>query len=161
MKFALNGALTIGTLDGANVEMAEEIGAENMFIFGLHDNEVIDLKAKGYHPRDYYERDPELKTVLDMITANVFSKDEPGIFEPIVTSLLEQGDTYCLLADFRSYMDTQDKVDELFRDSDKWTKQAIINVARMGKFSSDRTIIQYANDIWKIKPVHIELNIGQ
>ncbi len=161
MKFALNGALTIGTLDGANVEMAEEIGEENMFIFGLKSEEVVALKQKGYNPYEYYHKDPELKLVIDMIAVNYFSKDEPGIFEPIVKSLLQDGDTFCLLADFRAYMDTQDKVDELYKTPEEWTRKAIINVARMGKFSSDRTIIQYAEEIWKIKPVHIELTNGQ
>jgi starch phosphorylase len=161
MKFALNGALTIGTLDGANVEMAEEIGADNMFIFGMKAEEVVELKHNGYNPGEFYNKDPELKQVIDLIAANYFSKDEPGIFEPIVKSLLQDGDTYCLLADFRSYMDTQDKVDELYQTPEEWTKKAIINVARTGKFSSDRTIIQYAEEIWHIKPVHIELTSGQ
>jgi starch phosphorylase len=161
MKFALNGALTIGTLDGANVEMAEEIGAENMFIFGMTAEEVAALKQQGYNPCQYYNADEELKQVLDMISHNHFSKDEPGIFDPIIKSLLEDGDTYCLLADFRSYMDTQDRVDELYGKPLDWTKKAVLNVARMGKFSSDRAIHQYAEEIWKIKPVHIELTQGQ
>jgi len=161
MKFALNGALTIGTLDGANVEMAEEIGLEHLFIFGLHVEEVTALKASGYNPYDRYHADAELKAVLDAIKANRFSKDEPGIFDPIVHSILEGGDPYCLLADFRSYLDTQDKVDELYQDENAWTVKSIINVARMGKFSSDRTVHQYAEDIWHIKPVHIELTNGQ
>jgi starch phosphorylase len=161
MKFALNGALTIGTMDGANVEMAEEIGEDNMFIFGMTSEEVIFLKQAGYNACDYYNADEELKKVIDMIANNYFSKDEPGIFDPIVKSLLEDGDTYCLLADFRSYMEAQEKVDALYQLPMEWTKKAIINVARMGKFSSDRTIIQYANEIWKIKPVHIELTNGQ
>jgi starch phosphorylase len=161
MKFALNGALTIGTLDGANVEMAEEIGTENMFIFGMKSEEVVELKQKGYKPRDYYNDDKELKQVLDMIAGDWFSKDEKGIFQPLVKSLLDNGDVYCLLADFRNYMDTQDKVDELYRIPVEWTRKAILNVSRMGKFSSDRAIIQYADDIWKIKPVHIELMNGQ
>ena len=161
MKFALNGALTIGTMDGANVEMAEEIGSEHMFIFGMTAEEVAFLKQAGYDPCQYYNSDEELRQVIDMIANNHFSKDEPGIFEPIVKSLLEDGDVYCLLADFRSYMDAQDKVDELYKQLMEWTKKAIINVASMGKFSSDRAIIQYANEIWQIKPVHIELNGGQ
>ncbi len=161
MKFALNGALTIGTLDGANVEMAEEIGAENMFIFGLKSEEVAALKREHYNPCDYYNADQELKRVLDMIRAGRFSQSEPGVFDPIVSSLLEEGDTFCLLADFRSYMDTQDRVDELYRKPSEWTKRAILNVARMGKFSSDRAIFQYAEEIWKIRPVHIELANGQ
>lgn len=158
MKLALNGALTIGTLDGANVEMAEEIGAENMFIFGLKAEEVSALKQAGYNPWEYYNSDAELKQVLDMIAGNYFSKEEPGIFAPIVKSLLEGGDTYCLLADFRSYIDMQDKVDELYLQPQEWTKKAVLNVARMGKFSSDRTIKQYANEIWHIEPVPITNN---
>jgi starch phosphorylase len=161
MKFALNGALTIGTLDGANVEMAEEIGEENMFIFGMTAEEVVFLKQAGYNPCEFYNADAELRQVIDMIAGNYFSKNEPGIFDPIVTSLLENGDVYCLLADFRSYMETQDKVDALYKTPLEWTKKAILNVAGMGKFSSDRAIIQYANEIWKIKPVHIELMSGQ
>jgi len=161
MKFALNGALTIGTLDGANVEMAEEIGVENMFIFGMKAEEVVALKHNGYNSCDFYNKDPELRQVIDMIASNYFSKDEQGIFDPIVKSLLQDGDTYCLLADFRNYLDTQEKVDELYKTPEEWTKKAIINVARTGKFSSDRTIIQYAEEIWHIKPVHIELTNGQ
>jgi starch phosphorylase len=132
-----------------------------MFIFGMTSEEVIFLKQAGYNACDYYNADEELKKVIDMIANNYFSKDEPGIFDPIVKSLLEDGDTYCLLADFRSYMEAQEKVDALYQLPMEWTKKAIINVARMGKFSSDRTIIQYANEIWKIKPVHIELTNGQ
>jgi glycogen phosphorylase len=161
MKFALNGALTIGTLDGANVEMAEEIGEENMFIFGMTAEEVVFLKQAGYNPCEFYNADAELRQVIDMIAGNYFSKSEPGIFDPIVKSLLENGDVYCLLADFRSYMETQDKVDTIYKNPLEWTKKAILNVAGMGKFSSDRAIIQYANEIWKIKPVHIELMSGQ
>lgn len=161
MKLALNGALTIGTLDGANVEMSEEIGVENMFIFGMKSEEVVALKQKGYISRDYYNSDTELKKVIDMISTDYFCKDEPGIFDPIVKSLLQDGDTFCLLADFRSYMEMQDKVDELYKTPDEWIKKAILNVARTGKFSSDRAIIQYAEEIWNIKPVHIELTHGQ
>lgn len=156
MKFALNGALTIGTMDGANVEMAEEIGAENMFIFGLHADEVADLKRRGYNPWDYYHADPELKSVIDSIGSDEFCKKEPGIFEPIVKSLLDGGDTYCLLADFRSYMQAQEAVDNLYRSKDEWVKKAIINIARIGKFSSDRTINEYARDIWHIERVKLD-----
>ncbi|MFO7660876.1 MAG: glycogen/starch/alpha-glucan phosphorylase [Candidatus Cloacimonadaceae bacterium] len=158
MKFALNGALTIGTLDGANVEMAEEIGRENMFIFGMTSEEVVFLKQSGYDPCAYYNADAELRQVLEMIKSNYFSTKEPGIFDPIVKSLLEDGDVYCLLADFRSYLDAQDKADELYKQPMEWTKKAIINVASMGKFSSDRAVIQYAKEIWNITPVHIELS---
>ena len=161
MKLALNGALTIGTLDGANVEMAEEIGKENMFIFGMSAEEVVFLKQAGYNPCEYYNNDAELRQVIEMISNNYFSKDEPGIFDMIVKSLMQDGDIYCLLADFRSYMEAQDKVDELYKNPLEWTKKAIINVAGMGKFSSDRAVIQYAKEIWNIKPIHIELTNGR
>lgn len=161
MKFALNGALTIGTLDGANVEMAEEIGSENMFIFGMTSEEVVFLKQAGYDPCHYYNKDEELRQVIEMIANNSFSKNEPGIFDPIVKSLLQDGDVYCLLADFRSYLDAQDKVDALYKLPDEWAQKAILNISRMGKFSSDRAIIQYAKEIWNIKPLHIELATGQ
>jgi len=155
MKLALNGALTIGTMDGANVEMAEEIGAENMFIFGLNADEVSELKRQAYDPLSYYHSDPELKRVLDLISNNFFSLTEPGIFDPIVHSLLKGGDSYCIMADFRSYRDAQARVDQLYLNHDEWIRKAILNIARMGKFSSDRTINEYARDIWKIEPVRL------
>ncbi|PKN79241.1 MAG: glycogen phosphorylase [Candidatus Cloacimonetes bacterium HGW-Cloacimonetes-1] len=156
MKFALNGALTIGTMDGANVEMAEEIGAENMFIFGLSSEEVSQIKQKGYDPWQYYNNDPELKAVIDILRTDLFCKSEPGIFEPIIRSLLDDGDTYCAMADFRSYLDAQEKVDKLYQMPEEWVKKALLNVARIGKFSSDRTIKEYANDIWHIKQVMVD-----
>ena len=156
MKFALNGALTIGTMDGANVEMAEHIGKEHMFIFGLSADEVIDKKNRGYDSRKYYENNPELKKVLDMIREGSFSPDEKNLFEPIYNSLVNDGDNYMLLADFDDYVKTQQRVAENFRDQKEWTKEAIINSARMGFFSSDRTIREYANDIWNVKPVEIK-----
>ncbi len=158
MKFALNGALTLGTMDGANVEMAEEIGAENMFIFGLSADEVVQLKDSGYNPFDYYMSDPELKRVVDSLQDDTWCPDEPGIFEPIVKTLLEQGDRYMIMADFRSFVETSQRVDELYQDRDEWAKKAIINIARCGKFSSDRTIKEYADDIWHIHPVHLDLH---
>ena len=158
MKFALNGALTLGTMDGANVEMAEEIGRENMFIFGLSADEVVDLKEHGYNPFDYYHNDPEIKRVLDSLQDNTWCPDEPGIFEPLVKSLLEQGDRYMILADFRSFVETSLAVDELYKQPDEWAKKAILNIARCGKFSSDRTIKEYADDIWHIHPVHLDLH---
>ncbi len=161
MKFALNGALTIGTLDGANVEMAEEIGAENMFIFGLTVEEVAKLKEKGYHPREYYQNDLQLRKVLDMIGENYFSKEEKGIFEPIISSLLNEGDKYCLLADFATYLEAQEKADALFHNPIEWSKKAIRNIAGMGRFSSDRAITEYAQEIWKVRRVHLEPLNGQ
>ncbi|MDZ4183227.1 MAG: glycogen/starch/alpha-glucan phosphorylase [Candidatus Cloacimonadaceae bacterium] len=158
MKFALNGALTIGTLDGANVEMAEEIGAENMFIFGMNADEVAERKHSGYNPLEHYNSDPLLKRVIDSIADDTFCPREPGIFAPIVKSLLEDGDPYLMLADFHSYLEASRKVDELYQNRDEWIKMAIINIARIGKFSSDRAIREYADDIWKIKPILLDLH---
>lgn len=157
MKFALNGALTIGTMDGANIEMAENIGEEHMFIFGLRDNEVKDLKLKGYNPNEYYNKNPELKAVLDTIINGEFSPNNKEEFIALYNILMYYGDTYMLLADFEDYVKTQDKVSELFEDKDTWTKKTIINSARMGYFSSDRTIMEYAKEIWKVSPVEIDM----
>jgi starch phosphorylase len=152
MKFALNGALTIGTLDGANIEIRDEVGHENFFLFGLTAQEVQDLLRRGYRPRDYYEQNPELRAVLDLIQGGFFDPDHPELFRPIVQSLLEQ-DTYLLLADFASYAECQKRVEAAFLDKDRWTRMAILNVARMGKFSSDRTIREYAQEIWHAQSV--------
>ena len=156
MKFALNGALTIGTLDGANVEIMEEVGPENIFIFGLKTEEVEATYRDGYDPWSYYHTDADLKRVLDMISAGVFSPDDHGRFHPLTNALLHHGDTYRLLADFRGYVDAQEAVSRLYRDQEEWSRKSILNVARMGKFSSDRTIAEYARDIWGAKPVPIE-----
>lgn len=158
MKFALNGALTLGTLDGANVEMAEEIGRENMFIFGLDAAQVSELKQQGYNPWDYYNRDPELKRVIDSLVDGSFDMDEPGIFEPIRKSLLEDGDIYCLLADFRSFVEAAEAADQLYLQRDAWTKKVILNIARIGKFSSDRAIAEYAHNIWQIEPLKLDFH---
>jgi starch phosphorylase len=155
MKFALNGALTIGTLDGANVEIQEEVGPENIFIFGLTAEEIEATWKSGYNPWDYYQKNPELKQVLDRIARGQFSPDCPDRFQPIIDSLLHQGDTYRLLIDFEPYVRTQEKVSRLYRDPEEWTKKSILNVANMGKFFSDRTIQEYAGDIWNAKPVPI------
>ncbi|HEX9579361.1 MAG TPA: glycogen/starch/alpha-glucan phosphorylase, partial [Myxococcales bacterium] len=152
MKFALNGALTIGTLDGANIEIREEVGAENFFLFGMTAQQVSELWKHGYRPRDFYEQNAELKGVLDLIWSGFFEPDHPELFRPLVQSLLDS-DPYMLLADFQSYCDCQDKVSEAFVDQERWTKMAILNIAKMGKFSSDRTIKQYAAEIWNTKPV--------
>lgn len=159
MKFALNGSLTIGTLDGANIEMMEEIGRENMFIFGLETPEVNNLRARGYNPRDYYLRNPALKKVLDMISEGAFSPDNSDLFKPIVDSLLNQGDTYMLLADYESYIRCQDQVSELYRNRDAWARMSIVNTAGMGKFSSDRTIAEYAGEIWDVTTLAIEATV--
>jgi starch phosphorylase len=154
MKFTLNGALTIGTMDGANIEIREEVGAENIFIFGLLADEVVKLKSSGYNPRTYYESNPALKKVIDMIASDFFSKNEPGIFKPIIDSLLGT-DYYCLFADYQAYVDAQDEVSKLYLNQEEWTKKAILNVSRVGKFSSDRSIKEYAEKIWKVEPVKI------
>ncbi|MCP4152788.1 MAG: glycogen/starch/alpha-glucan phosphorylase [bacterium] len=155
MKFALNGALTIGTLDGANVEIREEVGDENIFIFGLTADEVSDMKQAGYDPTPYYENNPELKKVLDMIASGYFSRSEPDLFKPIVDSLLQYGDNYMLMADYKAYIECQDRVSELFKDKRQWARKSILNTAYIGKFSSDRTISQYVEEIWKSKPIPI------
>ncbi len=155
MKLSLNGALTIGTLDGANVEIAEEVGDENIFIFGLTVEEVAVLWAKGYNPWDRYNADEELRAVIDWLGSDYFAPGENGAFSQLHDSLLQGGDPYLLLADFRSYCDAQARVDAAYRDPKRWAKMAILNTARMGKFSSDRTIREYAKDIWKLKPVKV------
>jgi len=151
MKFAMNGALTIGTLDGANVEIREEVGAENFFLFGLEVEGVQALRARGYRPRDWYERDPEIRAVLDALAGDTFSPGEPGLFRPIVDSLLDGGDPYLCLADFKAYLACQDEVSKVWQDQDRWGRMAVLNTARSGKFFSDRTIRQYADEIWKVQ----------
>jgi starch phosphorylase len=154
MKFALNGALTIGTLDGANVEIRELVGAENFFLFGLHADEVAALKAGGYNPRAYYDANPNLRRVVDSIADGTFSAGDRGLFQPIVDSLLNR-DEYLLLADFQAYLECQDQVEQVYRDQEQWTRMSILNTARCGFFSSDRTICEYAEAIWQLKPVKV------
>jgi len=156
MKLALNGALTIGTLDGANVEIQEEVGEENIFIFGKTVEEVEATRAQGYNPYDYYNSNLELKSVIDWLQSDYFTPGEHGAFEPLTSSLLQQGDPYLVLADYAAYVRAQEEVDKAFRDKERWARMAILNTARVGKFSSDRTISQYAEQIWKLKPVRIE-----
>lgn len=156
MKFALNGALTIGTLDGANVEIMEEVGKENIFIFGLTADEVTQSKFSGYNPREFFHKNIELRKVIEMIQSGFFSPDQPDLFSPIVKSLLDYGDTYMLMADFDSYIKMQDEVAKIYADQAKWISMAILNVARTGKFSSDRTIKEYADEIWNVKPLVIK-----
>ncbi|TVR01913.1 MAG: glycogen/starch/alpha-glucan phosphorylase [Desulfovibrionales bacterium] len=153
MKFALNGALTIGTLDGANVEMLEEIGAENMFIFGRTADEIKALRREGYNPWHFCENDPELKQVLSMISNNVFSPQKHGLFAPVIDNLLHRGDYFCVLADYRAYVACQELVSALYRDQDEWTRRSILNTANMGKFSSDRSVMDYAQEIWGVEPL--------
>lgn len=151
MKYSLNGALTVGTLDGANIEIMEEVGRDNIFIFGLTAPQVIGLKKAGYQPYDYYFHNPELKQAIDMIGNGSFSADDPHLFRPIVDTLLGL-DHYLLLADYSSYIACQDEVDKLYLQPHEWARISILNTAAMGKFSSDRTIAEYAREIWNIKP---------
>jgi starch phosphorylase len=155
MKLALNGALTIGTLDGANIEIREEVGDDNIFIFGLTVEEVYALRAKGYNPWDYYNHDEELRAVVDWLGSSYFTPQEGAAFGAVHHSLLNGGDPYMVLADFRAYCDCQARVDAAYRDKEKWARMAILNTARMGKFSSDRTIREYASEIWKLPQVPV------
>jgi starch phosphorylase len=151
MKFALNGALIIGTLDGANIEIMEEVGEDNIFIFGLRNEEINRMRSEGYDPWEYYRKDRELAKTLDMIGSGFFSPDDPGLYSPILGSLLDQGDRYFVLADYRSYLDAQEKVDGTYRNREEWTRKSIISCANMGKFSSDRAMKEYAEQIWNIE----------
>ncbi len=153
MKFAMNGALTIGTLDGANVEIREVVGEENFFLFGRTEDEVERLRAGGYNPWQIYESSNELKKVLDMIGTGYFSPGEPNLFKPIIDSLLHHGDYYLVLADYEDYIETQLRVSRIYEDQALWTRMSILNTANMGKFSSDRSIMEYARNIWKIAPL--------
>jgi starch phosphorylase len=153
MKLALNGALTIGTLDGANIEIREEVGADNFFIFGLTTEGVASLRQQGYHSWDYYHGNHELKQVLDMISSGYFLPNEPSIFQSIVDALTYDNDNFMLLADYEDYIKCQQRVDDLYKNQQEWTRKTILNVANMGKFSSDRTIKEYADEIWGLKPV--------
>jgi glycogen phosphorylase len=150
----MNGALTIGTLDGANVEIRERVGAENFFLFGLSAEQVVNLKAQNYNPRNYYDANPSLKDAIDQIASGVFSAGDQHLFRPIVDSLLNQ-DQYLLLADYQSYIDCQDAVSHAYLDQEHWTRMSILNTARMGFFSSDRSVLDYARDIWHIKPLEL------
>jgi starch phosphorylase len=152
MKFSLNGALTIGTLDGANVEIREEVGAENFFLFGLTAAEVVETKDRGYQPRRCYEENAALREVIDQLADGVFSQGDRELFRPVVEHLLQRDD-YLLLADYQAYVDAQDRVATAYRDRKRWSEMAILNVARMGKFSSDRSIRDYCEKIWHTGPV--------
>ncbi len=156
MKLSLNGALTIGTLDGANVEIRQEVGAENFFLFGLDAQQVQSLKASGYYPRSYYESQPELRMVIDLIADGFFSGGDRNLFRPLVDNLLHS-DPYMLMADFASYTATQLRVSQAYLDRDEWLRMSILNVARMGKFSSDRSIAEYSREIWHVDPVKITI----
>jgi starch phosphorylase len=160
MKLALNGALTIGTLDGANIEMREEVGEDSIFIFGLDAEGVAAQCAEGYNPWNIYNTQGELKQALDMIAGGYFSADEPNRFRPIFDALTGYGDRYLLLADYASYISCQERVDTLYRDPTEWFKHAILNVAGMGRFSSDRTISEYSDRIWNVKSIKREQGRG-
>ncbi|MCX8111004.1 MAG: glycogen/starch/alpha-glucan phosphorylase [Syntrophorhabdaceae bacterium] len=151
MKFALNGALTIGTLDGANIEIRNEVGEENFFTFGLTASEILELKPR-YNPRMYYEKNQELKKAIDQIKDGYFSPSQPRLFQPIIDTLLGR-DEYLVLADYESYVECQERVNRIYMDRERWTKMAILNVARSGRFSSDRSIVEYAEKVWGISPV--------
>jgi starch phosphorylase len=155
MKFALNGALTIGTLDGANIEIMEAVGRENIFTFGLTAEEVSEHRSRDYVPRDIYQEDPDLKKVLEMIGNGHFSPDHPTLFHPILSNLLDRGDHFMVLADFRAYISAQEAVEKLYRDPENWARKAILNTAGMGYFSSDRAILEYAERVWDVKPVEV------
>ncbi|HEY4613446.1 MAG TPA: glycogen/starch/alpha-glucan phosphorylase, partial [Bacteroidota bacterium] len=157
MKFSMNGALTIGTLDGANVEIREEVGDENFFLFGMTADEVHALYLKGYNPRDYIDSDEELKAVIDLLYSGTFSNGDGRLFKPLADSLVYH-DPYLLTADYRSYIECQDRVDKTYRNQQLWTQMSILNVARIGKFSSDRSISDYAEKIWGVKQVKITLD---
>jgi starch phosphorylase len=155
MKFAMNGALTIGTLDGANIEIKDAVGDENIFIFGLTADQV-EARRPSYNPQDTYHRNDEVRRAIDLIRNNFFSLNEPGVFRPILSTLIDEGDFYLHLADIESYIEAQARVDQLYRDPEQWTRKAIINIARTGRFSSDRTIGEYARDIWGVVPVDVD-----
>jgi glycogen phosphorylase len=157
MKFSINGALTIGTLDGANIEIREEVGPENFFLFGLTADQVVSKRAAGYNPLEYIDKDPRLTAVMELFRTSYFCPEEPTLFNPLVDNLIFK-DEYMLMADFGEYIASQQKVSDLYRDQDEWTRKAILNVARMGKFSSDRTILEYNRDIWNATPVPIEMD---
>jgi starch phosphorylase len=156
MKFSMNGALTIGTLDGANVEIREAVGEENFFLFGLTADQVRDLKSQGYDPRQYGKSSAELQRVIDSLRNGTFSSGDTDLFKPLVDSLL-QHDEYMLLADYEGYVKCQGEVEQAYRDQERWVRMSILNVARMGRFSSDRSIRDYAEKIWHLKPVKIEV----
>ncbi len=156
MKFSMNGALTIGTLDGANIEIRQEAGAENFFLFGLTADEVLKVKAEGYNPASYYESNAELKGVIDLINSGHFSRGDTELFKPLTDKLMYQ-DPFLLFADYQAYIDCQDQVSAAYRDQEHWTRMSILNSARMGKFSSDRSIRDYCGDIWAAEPVTVEV----
>jgi starch phosphorylase len=157
MKFMINGALTIGTLDGANVEIREEAGAENFFLFGLTEDEVENVKNNGYRPLDHVERDPELAAALELIREGAFTHGDAEVLRPVLDNLIHD-DPFLVLADYRSYIDCQDRVSAAWQDGDTWARMSILNSARSGKFSSDRAIAEYCDDIWNVGPMSVDLH---
>jgi len=156
MKFMMNGALTIGTLDGANVEMREEAGAENFFLFGLTAAEVERVQREGYRPGDHVAHNDEVRAVLDLIGSGHFSRGDAEVFRPLVDNLT-QSDPFLVLADYAAYVACQSQVSAAWHDADEWTRMSILNTARSGKFSSDRAIAEYCDEIWNVKPVTVAL----
>jgi starch phosphorylase len=156
MKFAMNGALTIGTLDGANVEIREAVGAENFYLFGLTAEEVQRKKADGYNPWEHVRATPELGEALELVGWGHFSPQDPGLFRPLIDSIIQRDD-YMICADFKGYVEAQDAAARTYRDPDEWARRSVLNAARMGHFSSDRSIAEYAKHIWKVEPVNVEL----
>ena len=156
MKLALNGAVTIGTLDGANIEIAEEVGGDNIFIFGMTVEEVTELGEKGYNPFDIYFQNKEVKSVLDWLDSDYFTPGRPGALSSLKNSMLSGGDPYMVLADFESYSEANKALDEAYRDKARWAKMAILNTAKMGKFTSDRSIADYVDKIWKLTPCDVQ-----
>jgi len=159
MKFSLNAALTIGTLDGANVEIREEVGKENFFLFGLTVEGIRELRARGYRPRDVYEGNEELREVLDFIASGELAGGDKSLFRPLVDNLLNQ-DPFLVLADYESYVRCQERVSSLWADPASWARRSILNVAHMGKFSSDRSIREYCERVWKVEPVVVPEEAG-
>jgi starch phosphorylase len=154
MKFMMNGSLTIGTLDGANIEIREEVGEENFFLFGLTEQEVEDLRPH-YNPQSFIDRDTELQGVMHLLECGHFNQFEPGIFDDVINSIKSPHDPWMTIADFRSYIDAQKRVDIAWRDQEHWTRMSILNTAASGKFSTDRTISDYNREIWKLTPVDV------
>jgi starch phosphorylase len=156
MKFMMNGALTIGTLDGANVEIREEAGAENFFLFGLTAEEVERVRNTGYRPADYLAANEELRGVLELIGSGCFSRGDTDVFRPVVENL-SYSDPFLVLADYKAYVQCQERVDSCWRDAERWTRMSILNTARSGKFSSDRAIAEYCDELWQVLPMAVKL----
>jgi starch phosphorylase len=152
----MNGALTIGTLDGANIEIREAVGAENFFLFGLKTEEVAALKAQGYRPSEFYDANPELREVIDLVRKGFFSRGDADLFRSLIDTLM-WSDPFMVMADFQSYSECQTRVSEVYKDQERWTRMSILNSARSGRFSSDRTIRDYCREIWRVQNVPIRL----